>query len=225
MPHALFLGSSLATIAVFPLHNPHFPSQPSIPGLSRFQRVTSYIRPLLTPATGGEGGSDRRTLNQYRQNNRLSFLGMDHPLQVSLRCCIYFPPRTAFSRRFLGMEGFAFRLILLALVAALVGRSGINALLITSQVVLSIVLPFVVFPLVYLTSSRAVIVVTKKTPDFPGEEEETNYRNKFVMALGYMILSLIVVATHNEAPGADVVLLLSGEIVGSYINGGLIAQL
>ena len=46
-------------------------------------------------------------------------------------------------------------------VAAGLGRPGIDALLVASQVVLSIVLPFVVFPLVWLTSSRAVMTVKK----------------------------------------------------------------
>ena len=46
-------------------------------------------------------------------------------------------------------------------VAAALGRPGIDALLVASQVVLSIVLPFVVFPLVWLTSSRAVMAVKK----------------------------------------------------------------
>ncbi|EIW64452.1 natural resistance-associated macrophage protein [Trametes versicolor FP-101664 SS1] len=46
-------------------------------------------------------------------------------------------------------------------VAAAVGRSGIDTLLVASQVILSIVLPFIVFPLVYLTSSRSIMSVHK----------------------------------------------------------------
>ncbi|KAH9849187.1 natural resistance-associated macrophage protein [Lenzites betulinus] len=46
-------------------------------------------------------------------------------------------------------------------VAAAVGRDGIDTLLVASQVILSIVLPFIVFPLVYLTSSRAIMSVRK----------------------------------------------------------------
>ncbi|KAI0828819.1 natural resistance-associated macrophage protein [Trametes gibbosa] len=51
-------------------------------------------------------------------------------------------------------------------VAAAIGRSGIDTLLVASQVILSIVLPFIVFPLVWLTSSRAIMSVKKpkKTP-------------------------------------------------------------
>lgn len=44
-------------------------------------------------------------------------------------------------------------------VAAAVGRPGIDALLVASQVALSVVLPFVTFPLIYLTSSRAIMAV------------------------------------------------------------------
>ncbi|GJE87733.1 NRAMP metal ion transporter [Phanerochaete sordida] len=47
-------------------------------------------------------------------------------------------------------------------VAIAVGRPGINMLLVASQVALSIVLPFVAFPLIWLTSSRRVMRV--KTP-------------------------------------------------------------
>ncbi|KAI6136223.1 smf Mn2+ and Fe2+ transporter [Pisolithus thermaeus] len=46
-------------------------------------------------------------------------------------------------------------------VAIAVGPNGINALLVASQVVLSIILPFVTFPLVYLTSSSRIMKVRK----------------------------------------------------------------
>lgn len=58
------------------------------------------------------------------------------------------------------------------IVAIAVGRSGLNALLVASQVVLSIVLPFVVFPLIYLTSSKTIMKVRKpraSPPDTPLE--------------------------------------------------------
>ncbi|KAJ7269293.1 natural resistance-associated macrophage protein-domain-containing protein [Mycena haematopus] len=51
-------------------------------------------------------------------------------------------------------------------VAAAVGRPGINALLVASQVILAIVLPFITFPLIYLTSSKTVMRVRK--PDTLG---------------------------------------------------------
>jgi metal iron transporter len=46
-------------------------------------------------------------------------------------------------------------------VAAAVGRPGIDALLVASQVILAIVLPFITLPLIYLTSSKTVMRVRK----------------------------------------------------------------
>ncbi|GLB43763.1 putative natural resistance-associated macrophage protein [Lyophyllum shimeji] len=46
-------------------------------------------------------------------------------------------------------------------VAIALGRSGIDTLLVASQVVLSIVLPFITFPLVYCTSSKTIMSVRK----------------------------------------------------------------
>ena len=46
-------------------------------------------------------------------------------------------------------------------VAIAVGRPGINTLLVASQVALSIVLPFVAFPLIWLTSSKSIMRVKK----------------------------------------------------------------
>lgn len=44
-------------------------------------------------------------------------------------------------------------------VAIAVGRTGINTLLVASQVALSVVLPFVAFPLIWLTSSKSIMSV------------------------------------------------------------------
>lgn len=55
------------------------------------------------------------------------------------------------------------------IVAISSGGAGINALLIASQVVLSVVLPFVAFPLIYLTSSKMVMCV--KTPKVIQEKD------------------------------------------------------
>jgi metal iron transporter len=43
--------------------------------------------------------------------------------------------------------------------AATVGQKGIDALLVVSQVVLAIVLPFIAFPLIWLTSSKEIMTV------------------------------------------------------------------
>ena len=45
------------------------------------------------------------------------------------------------------------------IVAVAVGKSGVDAMLVASQVVLSIVLPFIVFPLMLLTSRKDVMTV------------------------------------------------------------------
>ncbi|GAB1517422.1 Manganese transporter smf1 [Rhizoctonia solani] len=74
-------------------------------------------------------------------------------------------------------------------VAIAVGRQGIDALLVASQVALSIVLPFVIFPLVYLASSDAVMSVP--TPD-GGTKSYKNHR--ITMYLGYLIFIIVVVA-------------------------------
>lgn len=50
-------------------------------------------------------------------------------------------------------------------VALAVGRQGISTLLVASQVVLSVVLPFIVFPLIYLTSTKVVMQVRNPTPE------------------------------------------------------------
>ncbi|KAF8744071.1 Mn2 and Fe2, partial [Rhizoctonia solani] len=74
-------------------------------------------------------------------------------------------------------------------VAIAVGRQGIDALLVASQVALSIVLPFVIFPLVYLASSDAVMSVP--TPDGGTK----SYKNHWItMCLGYLIFIIVVVA-------------------------------
>ncbi|PPQ69625.1 hypothetical protein CVT25_013708 [Psilocybe cyanescens] len=64
------------------------------------------------------------------------------------------------------------------IVAIAVGREGLNTLLVASQVVLSVVLPFVAFPLIYLTSTKVVMQVRKPPPELvksdvsPFQEQE-----------------------------------------------------
>ena len=99
-------------------------------------------------------------------------------------------------------------------VAAAVGRAGIDALLVASQVTLSIVLPFIVFPLMYLTSSKAVMSVKKPlerstaqgsnaemrpiSGDAGATEEQVelvDYSNgKIAMAFGWLIWLVVVMA-------------------------------
>lgn len=104
------------------------------------------------------------------------------------------------------------------IVASVVGKDGVSTLLVASQVVLSIVLPFIVLPLVYLTSSSSIMSVksasksTSPTQTPPGavsldcvdvsrdrvadlEEIVVDFSNgKIVMAIGYIIWLIIVAA-------------------------------
>lgn len=50
-------------------------------------------------------------------------------------------------------------------VAIVVGPSGIDFLLVVTQVILSIILPFIIFPLIYLTSSSRIMRVRKTAPE------------------------------------------------------------
>ncbi|KAI0297569.1 natural resistance-associated macrophage protein-domain-containing protein [Multifurca ochricompacta] len=95
-------------------------------------------------------------------------------------------------------------------VAVTIGRSGVNTMLVASQVVLSITLPFIIFPLVWLTSSRTVMRVRAPTPvvpvqketdlaevekqDAPGDEY-LDFSNSWVITvIGYAICALILAA-------------------------------
>jgi metal iron transporter len=94
------------------------------------------------------------------------------------------------------------------IVAVSVGRAGISAMLVTSQVVLSFVLPFIVFPLVWLTSSRTVMRVYSPAPTRPapttdgaGEEKSVaeegylDFSNGWIVAsIGYAIWTVLVLA-------------------------------
>jgi metal iron transporter len=87
-------------------------------------------------------------------------------------------------------------------VAVAVGEPGINTLLVASQVVLSIVLPFITFPLIYLTSCKSVMSV-KKPLDAgssnggteQGQTEVVDYSNgKIVTGLAWVIWLAIFAA-------------------------------
>ncbi|KAH7104338.1 natural resistance-associated macrophage protein [Auriculariales sp. MPI-PUGE-AT-0066] len=74
-------------------------------------------------------------------------------------------------------------LIPAAIVAASFGSSGINSLLVGSQVALSFVLPFVAFPLVWFTSSRKVM------------RKFVDYSNGWIMMFfGYLVCVVVLVA-------------------------------
>ncbi|KAJ7315009.1 natural resistance-associated macrophage protein-domain-containing protein [Mycena albidolilacea] len=62
-------------------------------------------------------------------------------------------------------------------VAVAVGRPGIDALLIASQVILAIVLPFITLPLIYLTSSKTYMRVRRPQAAVSAAVEEDSYDN------------------------------------------------
>lgn len=108
-------------------------------------------------------------------------------------------------------------------VAIAVGRDGVDALLVASQVALSIVLPFIVFPLLLLTSSSSVMSVKKPRhleddtpdaklsttisattipaatpaalPDLEGAEDVMDYSNgRIAMTFGWLLWIVVVAA-------------------------------
>lgn len=107
-------------------------------------------------------------------------------------------------------------------VAVAIGPKGINTMLVGSQVVLSIVLPFVIFPLVWLTSSRTVMRVrspasivnteSQKKDDTEGQQivatnEYLEFSNGWVVAgIGYCIGLVVLVAN-----GYVLITLILGE--------------
>src|SRR5882762_8020361 len=85
----------------------------------------------------------------------------------------------------------AMSLIPAMIVAFAVGRSGIDQLLVASQVVLSIVLPFIIFPLVWLTTSKDIMSVKKPgagSDDAERGEDKVDFSNgKVAAGFGYAI--------------------------------------
>lgn len=90
-------------------------------------------------------------------------------------------------------------------VAIVVGRSGVDTLLVASQVVLSIVLPFIISPLLYCTSSKAIMRVRKPTGgegesqigsgDVENADQWVDYSNgKVAIFIGIAIWLVVVLA-------------------------------
>jgi metal iron transporter len=87
-----------------------------------------------------------------------------------------------------------------AIVAAAMGEKGLNTMLVASQVVLSVVLPTVIFPLVYLCSKKEIMtVVGPEARPGPRSEEverrEKSYMSpKWVTVLGYLLTFVVLLA-------------------------------
>ncbi|KAH8981466.1 natural resistance-associated macrophage protein [Lactarius hatsudake] len=85
-------------------------------------------------------------------------------------------------------------------VAVTIGRQGINTMLVASQVVLSIVLPFIIFPLVWLTSSRTVmrvrspVTTAEAEPQKEDDTEEQQTQGWIIAGIGYSIWLVVLVA-------------------------------
>ncbi|KAJ3718364.1 natural resistance-associated macrophage protein-domain-containing protein [Lentinula raphanica] len=88
-------------------------------------------------------------------------------------------------------------------VALAVGRNGIDNLLVVSQVVLSVVLPFVAFPLIYLTSSEVVMRVRK--PPSPPLSAETNIPETTSIHTSEIAVAPSVTSLHTGIQENDIV--------------------
>lgn len=87
-------------------------------------------------------------------------------------------------------------------VALAVGRDGIDTLLVASQVILSMALPFVTFPLLWCTSSKAIMRV--RVPSGSGQETEAE---------------AVAKDSTTTAAAASVTQLEGGEEYADYSNG------
>lgn len=67
------------------------------------------------------------------------------------------------------------------IIAGAVGRTGLDQTLIASQVVLSVILPFVSAPLVWFTCRRSIMTVTSTRQD--GTEETVDMKNGWITAI------------------------------------------
>lgn len=85
-------------------------------------------------------------------------------------------------------------------VAIALGRSGIDVLLVASQVALAVILPFITFPLIWLTSSKKVMSVRKagmvdnQDPEKASSEMVDFSCGKVLTAVGLGIWLIMVAA-------------------------------
>ncbi|TFK42220.1 natural resistance-associated macrophage protein-domain-containing protein [Crucibulum laeve] len=89
-------------------------------------------------------------------------------------------------------------------VAIAVGRKGIDDLLVASQVILSIVLPFITFPLLYCTASKAIMSVRKTdtnvdpathgSAENAGDNTEDFSNSKLTILIGVCIWLVVMAA-------------------------------
>lgn len=82
------------------------------------------------------------------------------------------------------------------IIAAAVGRTGLNQTLVASQVVLSVILPFVTAPLVYFTCRKSIMTVSSTRHD--GSEETVAMENGWVTS-GFAACIWLVLVVMNVA--------------------------
>ncbi|KIO18771.1 hypothetical protein M407DRAFT_83576, partial [Tulasnella calospora MUT 4182] len=81
------------------------------------------------------------------------------------------------------------------IISVALGRRGLDTLLIASQVILSIVLPFFVFPLVFFTSSGSGLMKVKQPPTESDDDEYADFSSAwYVTALGYSLFAIMLAA-------------------------------
>jgi metal iron transporter len=85
------------------------------------------------------------------------------------------------------------------IISVAVGRRGIDSLLVGSQVLLSMVLPFVVLPLIYFTSSKSGLMRvttssgTPTTADGDRVDEVVDFASAwYVTWLGYFLVVVMI---------------------------------
>ncbi|KAL0057453.1 Manganese transporter smf1 [Marasmius tenuissimus] len=110
-------------------------------------------------------------------------------------------------------------------VAIAVGRRGIDTLLVLSQVVLSIVLPFITLPLIYVTSSRGLMRVRDERERGPSDSEvrvgdpeagaSRDFSNGWVTTVLACAIWLLV-----SIANVYVLTTVKGEVEGSTGGGG-----
>lgn len=84
------------------------------------------------------------------------------------------------------------------IVAGAVGRSGLNQALTASQVVLSVILPFVTAPLIYFTCRSSIMTVIPRRNDEDFDEAAVapigvNMRNGWIVTVFAVLIWLVLV--------------------------------
>lgn len=105
-------------------------------------------------------------------------------------------------------------------VALALGRSGIDQLLVASQVVLSIVLPFVMFPLLWLTTNKEIMSVKKPESHLPTLTVDSSPLHPDISPV-----SKFATPNADNSVEQDVEALPSATEMVDYSNGKIVAGL